>query len=250
MPVCIECGHGVPRIIKPETKTVELCGECGRICDTCCEFGDVQIWIDVVLLRRRAWAHVLFNQTDYYTKLIIFLLCCVVEAVVVQNLTVLEAITFFMGDLQNSSLYTPERQVRSLQLVRIIQSSFLPLMSYPSSIFRLFVFTFTENVLVASIATWLGRFFYPSYGHRERLWFMEAALASYAKLSYFLFLIWAIPPSMLPMVDFVYILWLGCAFTVLGFGHHWLYPVVTVLVCVFARGMFRYLTKWSPQLLW
>ncbi|CBZ27817.1 conserved hypothetical protein [Leishmania mexicana MHOM/GT/2001/U1103] len=249
MPVCIECGHGVPRIIKPDTETVERCGECGHICDICYEFGDVQIWIDVVLLRHRAWAHVLFNQTDYYTKLVIFMLCCVVEAVVVHSLTVLKAIPLFTDDLENSSLYTPERQVRSLQLVRIIQSAFLPLMNYPSAIFHLFIFTFTENALVASIATWLGRFFYRSYGHRERLWFVEAALASYAKLSYVLFLIWAIPPSMLPMVDFVYVLWLGCAFTVLGFNRHWMYPVVTVLVCVFARGVFRHLTKWSPQVL-
>ncbi|AYU79589.1 Arv1-like family [Leishmania donovani] len=249
MPVCIECGHGVPRIIKPDTETVERCGECGHICDICYEFGDVQIWIDVVLLRHRAWAHVLFNQTDYYTKLVIFVLCCVVEAVVVHSLTVLKAIPFFTDDLENSSLYTPERQVRSLQLVRIIQSSFLPLMNYPSAIPHLFIFTFTENALVASIATWLGRFFYRSYGHREHLWFVEAALASYAKLSYVLFLIWAIPPSMLPMVDFVYVLWLGCAFTVLGFDRHWMYPVAAVLICVCARALFRYLTKWSPQVL-
>ncbi|KAG5503393.1 hypothetical protein GH5_04466 [Leishmania sp. Ghana 2012 LV757] len=249
MPVCTECGHGVPRIIKPDTETVERCGECGSVCDTCYELGDVQIWIDVVLLHRRAWVHVIFNRSDYYTKLVIFLLCCVLEAVVVQSLTVLEAIPFFTEDLRNSSLYTPERQVRSLQLVRIIQSSFLPLMNYPSAIWHLFIFTFTENALVASVATWLGRFFYHSYGHRARPWFVEAALASYVKLSYFLLLIWAIPPSMLPMVDFVYILWLGCAFAVLGFEHHWLYPVAIVLCCVFARVLFRYLTKWSPQVL-
>ncbi|KAK7198667.1 Arv1-like family [Novymonas esmeraldas] len=249
MPVCIECGRGVPRIIKPDTETVERCGECGHVCDFYYEFGDVQIWIDVVLLRRRAWAHVLFNDTDYYTKMIIFLLCCVVEAMVVQSLTVLQAIPLFTEDLHHSPLYTEDREVRSLQLVRILQSSFLPLMNYPATIPHLFIFTFTENALVASVATWLGRFLYRRHGHRSRRWFMEAALASYAKLSYLLFLVWAIPPSMLPMVDFVYVLWLGCAFTVLGLEHHWRYPVAAVLGCVSARGVFRYLTKWCPQIL-
>ncbi|KAG5502981.1 hypothetical protein JKF63_04754 [Porcisia hertigi] len=249
MPVCIECGHSVPRIIKPDTETVERCGRCGHICDTCFEFSDVQIWIDVVLMRRQAWAHVLFNQTDYYAMLVIFLVCCVMEAVVVQNLTVLDAIPHITEDLQNSFLYTPERRVRSLQLVRILQSSFLPLMHYPTAVFNLFIFTLTENALVASVATWFSRFFFCSSGHRAHPWFVEAALASYTKLSYFLFLIWAIPPSMLPMVDFVYVLWLGRAFTTLGCERHWLYSAASVLGCAFARGLFRYLTKWSPQVL-
>lgn len=249
MPVCIECGCGVPRIVTPDTETVARCGECGHVCDSYYEFSDVQIWIDVVLLRRRAWAHVLFNQTDYYTKIVVFLLCCVMEAVVVRSLIVLKALPLITNDLHNSSLYTPDREVRSLQIVRITQSSILPLMSYPTTVLQLFVFTFTENALVASVATWLGRFLFHGYGHQACPWFVEAALASYAKLSYVLFLIWPIPPSMLPMVDFVYVLWLGCAFAVLGLERHWVCPVAAVVACVFARGVFRYLTKWSPQVL-
>lgn len=249
MPVCIECGYGVPRIIQPDTGTVERCGGCGCVCDSYFEFGDVQVSIDVVLLRRRAWAHVLFNRTDHYTMHVIFVLCCVVEAVVVHSLTVLEAIPQVTEDLHNSSLYTSDLQVRSLQFVRILQSPFLPLMNYPSAIPYLFIFSLTESALVASVATWLGRFFYGNYASAARPWFIEAAVASYAKLSYVLFLIWAMPPSLLPMVDFVYVLWLGCAFTVLGFERHWLYPLIAVAACVFARFLFRHLTRWSPQLL-
>lgn len=250
MPVCIECGHAVPRIIKPDTETVERCDACGCVCDSYFEFGDVQIWVDVVLLRRKAWAHVLFNQADHYTTHVMFVLCCIVEAIVVQNLTVLEAIPHLTDDLHNSSLYTADQQVRSLQFVRILQSPFLPLMDYPSSIPHLLVFAMTESALVASVATWLGRFFYRDYEYVARPWFIEAALASYAKLSYGLFLIWAMPPSLLPMVDFVYMLWLGCAFTVLGFERHWLYPLIAVSACVFTRFLFRYLTKWCPQVLY
>ncbi|KPA79787.1 hypothetical protein ABB37_05527 [Leptomonas pyrrhocoris] len=249
MPVCIECGHAVPRIIKPDTETVERCGECGCVCDSYFEFGDVQVWIDVVLLRRKAWAHVLFNQVHRYTMHVMLVLCCVIEAVVVHSLRVLEAIPRIAGGVQNSSLYTSDQQVRSLQFVRILQSPFLPLMDYPTTIPYLFIFAMTENALVASMATWLGRFFYRNYEYTARPWFIEAAFASYAKLSYVLFLIWAMPPSLLPMVDFVYVLWLGCAFTVLGFERHWLYPLIAVVACVFARFLFRYLTKWSPQIL-
>ncbi|KPI86647.1 hypothetical protein ABL78_4262 [Leptomonas seymouri] len=249
MPMCIECGHAVPRIIKPDTETVERCGKCGFVCDSYFEFGDVQVWIDVVLLRRKAWAHVLFNQSHHYTMHAVLVLCCIIEAVVVHSLHVLEAIPHLTNELYNSSLYTPDHQVRSLQFVRILQSPFLPLMHYPSAIPHMLVFVLAENALIASMATWLGRSFNRNYEYTARPWFMEAALASCAKLSYVLFLIWAMPPSLLPMVDFVYLLWLGCAFTVLGFERHWLCPLIAVVTCVFARFLFRYLTRWSPQVL-
>lgn len=249
MPVCTACCQSVQRTVKPDTKTVERCPHCGRICDTYEEFGDVQIWIDVLLLRREAWAHVLFNKQQYLNRLVVLLICCAVEALVVNNLNVLRSFPRMGINAESSILYTPEGNVRSLQLVRIFQCPLFSQMSYSAHLPQLFISSLTENMLVASVATWLGYLLHAQNDHFSQPWFLEVAVASHIKLCYCLFLIWTVPPSLLPVVDFMYIIWFGRALTVLTFDRHWFFSILSVASCIGVRCCYRSLTQWAPQVI-
>lgn len=245
MPRCIECGCEVDHIVSAETQTVELCRHCGRSCDTYFEFGDVQKLLDVVLLRRRAWIHVLCNAGSTVPQLLLPFVSCLLEAVVVRNLSVLKS-------LSNSEVASLLPHGNSLQLVPLAQSPIWERMHYRYTIAPLFFYSVVEFALIVVGSMWMGthlRSNEEKYQDVLLRWLQCGCFASCSKLVYALFLVWSIPPTMLCLCDISYFVWLGCGFNALIHKRSWLYSIMGVLLCVGVRALYRYVTKWTTTVM-
>eukprot|EP00796_Vickermania_ingenoplastis_P001062 gene1062-632_t len=182
MPQCIECGHFMEEAIHPETRTVNRCPNCDKVCDTYYEFDEVQKWIDVALLRRRAWAHILFNERSIFLK----------------------------------SIYVElPLRVSSLHLVRIIKGPYFHMMNYTATLPRLIFYAIQEFVLLSVAAAWMGNILRSRSGNPLRRWIFAVSLAVSSKFSYCIFLTWVTPTHLLPIVDGIFFLWLTRAFRIL-----------------------------------
>lgn len=253
MPRCIECYASVGQVIHPDTQTVERCPQCGNPCDTYYEFGKVQKWIDVALLQRRAWVHLLFNESgDLFTYFLVGLLCCVLEAFVVRTRTVWAEVLVDEDAMASKGIFLNDNAT-TLQIVKIIQSPVLPLMDYSSTLPRLAFYALVEYFILTVVAVWAGhQLCAPDAKYEEELvrWVRAVMLATATKLVYGLFLIWKGPPLVLPVVDTLFVVWMICGFSTLLLDRWWLYSAPAVLLCVGARLFFRYLTGWSAQTMW
>lgn len=250
MPQCIECGCGMKAVINPETQTVNRCPSCDLACDTYYEFDVVQRWIDISLLRRRAWSHILFNEEAlyYHIEYIIAIVCCGFEAFVVRSLDVMRA-------AERSPQLASLKEVKgaaalsSLNLFRIISSPLFPYMHYMDSLPRLFFFSIQELVLLAVTAAWMGNMIQSRSSIPLRRWVFVVALAAASKTTYTFFLFWMTPTSLLPIVDGIFVLWLARGFRTILVHHSWFLTFLCVGACVLTRVLLRFATKWSPQLL-
>ncbi|RNF12611.1 protein ARV1 [Trypanosoma rangeli] len=254
MPRCIECNSFVQRIVEPETEMVDKCVMCGKCCDKYYEFADVQKWLDVVLLERRAWIHVLYNQRDIFLSLFLAaVVCCMIEAYVVR-------ITSVYADLRkNKFLFsaTEERNLSredSLQLVINLRSDILPLMMYPDTWPTLFLHACMEYFLCLVAAVWIGvqSQHGVASGQEDAMatWATSVSLTYTAKLGYVVFLVWRIPIPLVVVVDFVFLLWMVRGFSITASNHpSRLLGIVAVAVPLLARVLFRYFTGWGPQLI-
>eukprot|EP00796_Vickermania_ingenoplastis_P009234 gene9234-6487_t len=210
MPQCIECGHFMEEAIHPETRTVNRCPNCDKVCDTYYEFDEVQKWIDVALLRRRAWAHILFNERSIFLKSIyVVLLCCCIEAFVVRSNAVLSSVT------AASDAGTAASGLSSLHLVRIIKGPYFHMMNYTATLPRLIMYAIQEFVLLSVAAAWMGNILRSRSGNPLRRWIFAVSLAVSSKFSYCIFLTWVTPTHLLPIVDGIFFLWLTRAFRIL-----------------------------------
>ena len=61
--VCVECGAGA-RQLATDVKILTRCARCGATCDPYLECDAVVAALDVALLRRSAWRHVIHNRSD------------------------------------------------------------------------------------------------------------------------------------------------------------------------------------------
>lgn len=245
MPQCIECGFFIDQVINPETRTVNRCSHCDRICDTYYEFDEVQKWVDVALLRRRAWTHILFNEQKVFAMAVyVTILCCFLEAFVVRSSAVLRSAP--PPPLTDAAVLT------SLQLVRIIKGPYLSMMRYTSTLPTLIVYAVQEFALVAGTGAWIGntiRSPHPTQHNPLRRWVLVVSLAHASKLCYVFFLIWMTPSSLLPIVDLIFFLWLVRGFRALLTDQSWFVTFACAILCALVRGIFRFATGWAPQLL-
>ncbi|RNF27626.1 protein ARV1 [Trypanosoma conorhini] len=255
MPRCIECNALVRRIVQPETEMVDKCVRCGRCCDKYYEFADVQKWIDVVLLERRAWTHVLYNQRGIFSSLFLAaVFCCLIEAYVVRTTCVyaeLRGGKDLFSATQDSNWGGGED---SLQLVRNLRSEMLPRMMYPETWPTLFLYACLEYLLCLVSAVWLGvqsqRGVAPGQDDAMTTWATSLSLTYTAKLGYLVFLVWRIPIPLVVVVDFVFLLWMVRGFRVAASNHpSRLLAVAAVTVTLLSRVLFRHFTGWSPQLI-
>ncbi|XP_026481157.1 protein ARV1-like [Ctenocephalides felis] len=80
--ICINCGHGVKELSKKYSQSVLkicTCPECSQIADKYIEYDTVIILIDLILLSKPAYRHILYNTTfQNYWK--IALLVVIMEA--------------------------------------------------------------------------------------------------------------------------------------------------------------------------
>ncbi|KEG10462.1 protein ARV1 [Trypanosoma grayi] len=254
MPRCVECNFNIARIVHPETEVVEKCAACGRCCDRYYEFAYVQKWIDIVILERRAWIHVLFNQKELFLPLLLSaLLSCLMEAYVVRTTSVYD-------NLRNSKFYLPApldsnlTATESLQLVRNLRQDVMPLMMYLSTWPTLFLYACVEYFLCLIVAIWVGVRSHGGGGSGEDdamvTWATAVSLAYTAKLGYLVFLVWRIPIPLAVVVDFVFLMWAIQGFSVTANHSTRFFPVVAVALCAFTRVLFRHITGWSPQLIY
>ncbi|KAH9599612.1 Arv1 protein [Trypanosoma melophagium] len=252
MPRCIECGFDIARIVHPETEMVEKCAACGRCCDKYYEFARVQKWIDIVILERRAWIHVVFNQKNIFSSLLLAaLISCLVEAYVVRTTSVYTL-------LQHNSVYLEKSIIEnsstleSLQIVRNLRSDMVPLMMYWSTWPALFLYACIEYLLCLMVAIWIGVRLQRGGDARQDeammiTWAKTASLAHTAKLGYLLFLVWRIPVPLVVVVDFVFLLWTIRGFSITTNHSTRLVAFIAVSCCLFTRVIFRQITGWSPQ---
>lgn len=220
--------------------TVNRCPHCNRVSDTYYEFDAFQKWIDVALLRRRAWAHILFNEREIFQlSICTALFCCLVEAFVVRSTSVL---------LSHAPLHHQDESLLSLQLVRLIKGPYYSSMNYMTTLPRLTFYAIQEYVLIAVAAAWMGSRVRSSKNSLRR-WVFVVSLATTSKLSYLFFLTWVAPSSLLPIVDVVFLLWLARGFRTLLYHQSWMLSVLFVSVCVLGRWVLRYASLWAPQIL-
>lgn len=245
MPRCVECGTIVEWIVNPDTNTTEICENCGDSCDIYYEFGTTQKWIDIALLRTRAWAHVIFND-DFATSnyFLIAILGCFLEAFVMRSASVLTSAgpTMRPDDAHQKSNV-------SLRLVGIIQGPLLDTMNYRNTLPQLFFYALLEFLLLVSVSVWVGNSFKPRDAKYEEvlgLRIRAVSMASCVKLTYILFLIWNIPLSSVPAVDLLFFAWLARGLSVVP-NSAWL-AIPGIILCSAARMIFRRLTEWFPPL--
>lgn len=250
MPRCIECMSSVARVVHPETNTVERCAVCGESVDTYFEFGDTQKWIDIALLQKRTWVHAICNKTDATLRYVLFaVLCCGLEAFVARSFFVLWASGWASSDPDSSQDAKPDSRTLSLQVVKTLQDpTRLAMMQYGSTLPRLTFYATVEFFLLVAVAVSLGGKLCPKDEDYEEVlgqWVRAVSLASSVRVVYVVFLIWHVPMSLLPVVDFLFFVWLARGVFVLTMDHSWVYSVPAILLCAGARFFFRQLTEWN-----
>lgn len=75
--VCINCGNDVDELYKKYSSSVlkiSNCNKCNKVADKYIEFETLIIVIDLILLSRPAYRHILYNTE---CKVIIFILICI-----------------------------------------------------------------------------------------------------------------------------------------------------------------------------
>lgn len=242
MPACIECGFYVEHILDLDTRTVIRCPHCDRSSDIYYECDVVQKWVDVALLRRRAWAHILFNDRELFLKSIyVALFCCFLEAFVVYSNTVLRS------QVVSSS---NEDALQSLQLVHIIKGPYFSLMNYTSALPSLLFFSVEEYFLISVAAGWMGSIMRRHFSNPLQSWVFVVSLATSSKLCLMIFLTFMTPSSLLPIVDLIFFLWLTQGFRILLRDQSLVLAFVCVFVCALSRFSLRFASGWAPQLFW
>jgi hypothetical protein len=69
--VCIECGHQVPTLFKlyggSQLGNIRLaqCDQCHEFVDKYLEFDLIVIFLDLVLLKKAAYRHMVFNRLSF-----------------------------------------------------------------------------------------------------------------------------------------------------------------------------------------
>lgn len=256
MPRCIECMSAVRRTVNPVTQTLERCPVCGESVDTYFEFGETQKWIDIALLKKRVWVHAICNEPSVTIRYVLLaVLCCGLEAFVVRSYSVLltsglaQARTGASAVLNNSQ----ETFSFSLQVVKILQDpAQLAAMQYPSTLPPLLFYATMEFLLQVVVTVALGSKMCPIDGDYEGVlgqWVRAVSLASLVRVVYVVFLIWDVPVSLLPLVDFLFFVWLGRGVFVLTIDQSWMYGIPVILLCVGARVFFRQLTQWNDVMI-
>lgn len=251
---CVECLTLVQRIINPDTNTVERCPLCGESVDKYVEFGSTQRWIDIALLQKQAWVHSICNEervTLHYVLLA--LMCCSLEAFVVATYSVLSSLLPEGGDGTLESGTAEEPFGFPLQVVKVLQSpKWLEAMSYPSAVPPLMFYAAMEYLLLLAVGVWLGTQLCSKGGKYEEVltqWVRAVSLASAVKVGYSIFLIWKVPVSLLPLLDYLFFVWLARGIFVLTIDHSWAYGVPGIALCLAARTFFRQLTHWNAAML-
>ncbi|EPY31596.1 hypothetical protein STCU_02688 [Strigomonas culicis] len=236
---CVECATPVGRIVNPETQTVEKCTACGESSDVYYEFGDTQLWVDLSLLQKRAWIHILYNKNDTSLRYLeAALIGCLFEAFVVAVLTR----CWDDGTLQ----------LHSLQAVKVFHAPPAEAMLYLQSFPHFLVYSVCEHLLCVVFFIWVGNCLSPSGVHYKdtvELWMRAAHLIGCVKLIYVLFFIWMIPLSILPIVDLFALAWLLRLFSVMLMDRSKLLSLPAVAVAIVPRLLFRYLTGWCPPVI-
>lgn len=227
------------RIVNPDTQTVDKCPVCGESSDIYYEFGDTQLWIDLSLLQKRAWIHILYNKNDKsFRYLEAALTGCLFEAFVISVLT--------------RCWEDPHFHLQSLQIVKIFHSSPTETMLYLQSFPHFLVYSICEHMLFVVFFIWVGNCCSPTgaqYKDTVKQWMRAAHLIGCVKLIYALFLIWMIPLSILPIVDFFALAWLLRLFSVLLIDRSKILSLPAVVMALMPRLLFRYLTGWCPPVI-
>lgn len=254
MPRCIECEVDISRTIDPETNTVRRCPNCGRRCDIYYEFSEVQICINLLLMQRRAWLHVLFNHPYSLKSCIIQALsACFLESFIARTLFVIrvcaksDCYTRLPSDTFHDDAWT-----KSLQFVNVLQSPMMPMMNYMRTLPLFFLYSSVEYFLLIVIAVCTGKRFCESKDRYEdtlERWVRIVSMATTVKLSYILFLIWIIPTSIIVVVDVLFFMLLFRGFLSLFAGASWPRALPAVILCIAARIAYRQWTGWNSQLM-
>lgn len=242
MPECIECGFIMDHVVEVDARSVVRCPQCDRASDIYYECDVIQKWIDVALLRRRAWAHILYNEPALFLQSIyIALFCCLLEAFVAQSSHVINT--------QSVSSVDPVIPLHYVQVVRIIKGPYFSSMHYTSTIPSLLFFSVEEYILISVAAAWMGTLLRRHSSHPLRRWLFVVGLANSSKVCYLIFLTFLTPSTLLPIVDVIFFVWLAQGFRTLLRDQPQVMALSCVFVCAFTRFLLRFASGWAPQFL-
>lgn len=62
--VCVECGAGVPLLVRDYGKgnvRLAICGACNEVADKYVEYENVLLFLEVMLLKPQVYRHILYN---------------------------------------------------------------------------------------------------------------------------------------------------------------------------------------------
>lgn len=233
------------KIVDKDARTVARCPYCDRTSDIYYECDVVQKWIDVALLRRRAWAHILFNEDLFLTSIYVSLFCSFLEAFVAHSNAVLREQT--VSSSSDSPLTPPS--LNSVQLVRIIKGPYFSFMNYTRSIPLRTFFAVEEYIFMSVGASCMGNIVRPHSSYSFRRWLYVVSVANLSKLCYMIFITFMTPSSLLPIVDLIFFFWLAQGFRTLLRDQPQVMTFMCVFMCAFARFLLRLTTGWAPQFL-
>lgn len=272
MPRCTNCSHHVAELVRTEHGALVAvrCPWCDTQCDPYLELDGVQKCLDVFLLRRMAWSHIVHNMQDAWRVLVPLVLLCVVletyTAGVIESYTRLlrAALTSDSGSSSSNgggSALVGDAfwQHPTLKLVDNLQPARDGLVIHVGSICEAYLYGLLEYVFVTLTITWgcswsammsggnndgssndaeMRRVLGKSFTATAVLWSV--------KLVFALFLLWDIPPYLVVAVDALSVLWLLRAVRTIAPRSPVTASVIVCALAVGARFGFRGVTRWCP----
>lgn len=258
MPRCTNCSHHVPQLVRTEQGVVVVvrCDRCDTQCDPYLELVGVQKCLDVFLLRRMAWSHVVNNLQDAWKVLVpLVLLCVALETYTSAVFESYAALLRGSGGVASVSHADHFWQRPTLKLVDNLQSSRNTLVIHGSTMGETYLYGLLEYIFVTLTITWgcswsavitggdgsdleMRRVLGKSFSATAVLWSL--------KLVFGLFLLWDIPLYLVVTVDTLSLLWLLRAVRTISPRSTVTSSVVVCLLAVGARFGFRGVTRWCP----
>jgi hypothetical protein len=260
MPRCTNCALHVPELVRTEqgVLVVVRCIRCDTQCDPYLELVGVQKCLDVFLLRRMAWSHIVHNLNDAWRVLAPLVFLCVVLETYTAG--VIESYSHLLrvgGGGVTSLTDVAFWQHPTLKLVANLQPARNGLVIHLGPMCEAYLYGLLEYIFVTLTITWgcswsavvgsgsdsnndaeMRRVLGKSFAATAVLWSV--------KLVFALFLLWDIPLYLVVAVDALSILWLLRAVRTIA-------PTSTVtsslIVCALAVGArfgFRGVTRWCP----
>ncbi|CUG44509.1 transmembrane protein, putative [Bodo saltans] len=261
MPRCTNCDSHVAELVRTEqgVLVVVRCSHCDTQCDPYLELVGVQKCLDVFLLRKMAWSHIVHNLKDAWRVLVpLVFLCVVLETYTAE---VIESYSQLLRVGGSGTSLTEEGfwQHPTLKIVDNLQPARNGLVIHLGAMCEAYLYGLLEYIFVTLTITWgcswsamvggggsdganndaeMRRVLGKSFSATAVLWSV--------KLVFALFLLWDIPLYLVVAVDALSILWLLRAVRTIAPRSTVTSSLIVCALAVGARFGFRGVTRWCP----